>query len=71
MKNAIYLWGLLLTLVVLTVSAHAEYTQGESDELHADTIDFVWSVVPNALTGDSILRGDLYIFNDGNEVVTA
>ena len=60
----------MLSIAVMPIEGvQAEFVQGEFDHLAADTIDLVVSVAPDAGSGLLNVQLDLYIFNDGNNIL--
>ena len=60
---------LVLTALVLlagAIPATAQYQQDPLDLGAADTVDLVYSIVPDYTTGKVHLQADLYVFNDAN-----
>ncbi len=65
---------LVLTLLLLVMSAlpaKAQFTQDPDDLGAADTVDLVFSVVPDYTTNQLHLQADLWVFNDANPLTGA
>ncbi|MCD6249107.1 MAG: hypothetical protein J7J98_02085 [candidate division Zixibacteria bacterium] len=67
--NKTMLLLLLSILVVPHAGAQAEFVQDAGDNLAADTMDMVISVAPDAGSGLFNVQLDLYLFNDGNNLI--
>jgi len=69
MKSRKYLLCLLCCLLP-AVSATAQFVQSPSDDLAADTVDLVVAVAPDAAQTEWHLQLDLYLYADGNNIMT-
>ncbi len=71
MKSKYLVLALLLLLVAGAMPARAQFTQDPDDAGAADTMDLVFSVLPDFTTNKLKLQADLYVYNDAANVVGA
>lgn len=64
--RTIKLWAVIVFYLALAPPLHAQFTQGINDLGAADTVDMVYSVLPDAESGQLKVQMDLYVFNDSN-----
>ncbi|MBU8933768.1 MAG: hypothetical protein KOO62_07150 [candidate division Zixibacteria bacterium] len=67
-------WRVVLGLILvisLTTSAMAQFEQDPNDAGAADTVEMVFSVIPDYTTGQYNVQMDLWVFNDANLLIGA
>ena len=63
---------LIVSLIVVTMfvgGVRGEFVQSASDSLYADTVDMVFTLLPHAASEQMNVQLDLYVFNDGDDIV--
>ncbi|RKX26134.1 MAG: hypothetical protein DRP45_04260 [Candidatus Zixiibacteriota bacterium] len=60
---------LVLAMMTLVTTTHAVFEQDACDSLAADTLKMVFSVQPDAAASQMQVQLDMYVFNDGNNLM--
>jgi len=63
--------GLVCVLLAVSFPVRAQFVQDPGDYGAADTVDLVFTVVPDVATSQFKLQADLWVFNDANALVGA